>query len=282
MHRRPDQEIAFARDGALYTVRPDGTDVRLVTPPDLHAALPDWSPGGGQLVFESTDTTCCSTDDTQAVIANVDGSDVHALNYVKSGAHFPRWSPDGRWISYSTMLPEKPVVDQQSQTVTESGQAVFVVRPDGSGAHQLFADGSNAVWSSDGTRLAFECHSSPYEICVGSADGASAVTVPGTAGFQAPAWSPDGTQLAALSGDKLVHFAPDGSGLTFDQPGYRVWSPTFSGNGEWVAARAVPRSQCPSGTCDDSGAIYLLQLSGTGVRQVTTAGVDKGPAFYRA
>src|SRR5690242_6542769 len=40
--------IAFVRDGEVYTIRPDGSDARLVA---KEGQLPVWSPGGDRLAF---------------------------------------------------------------------------------------------------------------------------------------------------------------------------------------------------------------------------------------
>src|SRR5256885_16043084 len=46
-------QIAFVRDGEVYTMRPDGSGARQVTSigPDSEALYESWSPDAGRLVF---------------------------------------------------------------------------------------------------------------------------------------------------------------------------------------------------------------------------------------
>src|SRR5262249_53573576 len=67
--------------GSLYTMRPDGTDLRLVVP---QAVGGDWSPEGSRIAFGDTAGT-----------GIVDASGRH-LHWISSLA-FAAWSPDGGW-----------------------------------------------------------------------------------------------------------------------------------------------------------------------------------------
>ena len=121
--------IAFAsdRDGPLdvYTMRPDGTDVRRLTTsiPNVSSAhLPAWSPDGRRIAFA---TEQCSAaircpfvawwdygdfPDFSVQVMNADGSGAKVLVSTSSSSNDvarmsftsrPAWSPDGRTLAFS-------------------------------------------------------------------------------------------------------------------------------------------------------------------------------------
>src|SRR5256885_3557975 len=92
--------IAFRADiGAgyqIYTVRPNGEDLRQITHVNGEAVQPDWSPDGRRIAFEH-DTPVCSS----VAIINADGSDLVDLlpgPDVCEGA--PSFTPDGTRVLF--------------------------------------------------------------------------------------------------------------------------------------------------------------------------------------
>jgi len=100
--------IAFSAGGSIYTVRPDGSEVRQVIPGDRAStwnAAPALAPDGSRIAY---------TRDYNIWIANSDGSDVRELASVRdlqtppdnaasnfsTGAQSIAWSPDGKHIAY--------------------------------------------------------------------------------------------------------------------------------------------------------------------------------------
>ena len=99
----------------VYAINADGTgDLRTLLEPDVsldmgnHAANMVYSADGQQLFYQSyTPATdgrtegCC-----QLWVMNADGSDPHAFESVNEGAWtgVPTVSPDGRWVSYWSVL----------------------------------------------------------------------------------------------------------------------------------------------------------------------------------
>jgi len=69
-------------------------------------------------------------------LARADGSGIRRLT--TTGAQRPRFSPDGRWVSY--------------QGLDSAEKTAFVVRPDGSGRQKIF-DGPPLFWMHDGSGL---------------------------------------------------------------------------------------------------------------------------------
>ena len=90
-------ELAFAmggEDGGIYTVHPDGTGLRLITP--ARASVVSWSPDGRELLFIA---------DRTAHVIGVDGSGLRAIDlatvpWVKSPTVVnAAWSPNGSRIA---------------------------------------------------------------------------------------------------------------------------------------------------------------------------------------
>jgi Tol biopolymer transport system component len=184
---------------AVYTIRPDGSDRRLVL---RNAASPSWSPDGKRLVVSREDEN-----GSILVIVGVDGSDAQPLTY---NGHEPVWSPDGKWIAF----------------VGHKG-AVNLVRPDGEDdgvrtiAHIADA-GWNLAWSPDASKLAFDApvkaHDYRPEIAVFDLATDRLTTLPSRKEISAVAWSPDGRQLAFLSSRPMPVMPQGGHGCGGETP----------------------------------------------------------------
>ena len=96
--------ITFAADtgngNQLYTVRPNGHDLRQITNVAGEASLPDWSPDGRHIVFQhdwNTEARCATVD-----VINPDGSnDVSLTSGVGGCEGDPSYTPDGSRIVYA-------------------------------------------------------------------------------------------------------------------------------------------------------------------------------------
>jgi TolB protein len=139
--------IAFAstREGrsAIYSMKPDGSDVLRITSADAQGASydPAWSPDGTKLAF----VRCCAddADDEQIFVVNADGSGERQITEGPLSAYRPEWSPDG-----SKILLTAENDDEDSY--------VEVIGADGTGRTRLTQSGLNAssAWSPDGRRIA--------------------------------------------------------------------------------------------------------------------------------
>jgi Tol biopolymer transport system component len=144
--------------GDVFRVHPDGSGLeRLTDDPALddQGAL---SPDGRTLVFVSTRAGGNANIWLQTV-----GGKGRAVNLTKSraGNFRPSWSPDGRWIAFSSdrdtpherYLRETGPAWELMQTT-----AIYIVHPDGSGLKRLTAlDGCAGTprWSRDSRRVLF-------------------------------------------------------------------------------------------------------------------------------
>jgi WD40-like Beta Propeller Repeat len=137
--------IAFVREAdtaadpseAIYTMAPDGTDVRQASSADGGRDFwPSWSPDGSRIAFAAI-----RNDDWGIWVVSVDGSDEHRVfggegtGYVNN----PVWSPDGRLIAFVG----NPNVDDYSPD-----DALYVMEPDGTGV-TLIADAPGAGVTGD-------------------------------------------------------------------------------------------------------------------------------------
>jgi WD40 repeat protein len=173
-----------ASDGSITDLTPgeDGDEAR-------------WSPDGSRIVFTSVRSGTLG-------IYLMDADGRHVVQLTNNGEVSPSWSPDGTRILFWPY-------------VTVGFGEIMVMNADGSHAHAI-GQGSNPAWSPDGTRIAFEraerdacildlCALNIYTMALDGTDVRKLTS--NTQPFEyaaVPAWSPDGTMIAYLSGDPFT------------------------------------------------------------------------------
>ena len=141
--------IAFVNDDGIYTMRADGSAVRLLRGGIQSRGGGDlaWSPDGRRLAFMNGGAIW---------VMNAEGSDLLRLTPRVPGKFglfvgwmSPTWSPDGKRIAYS--YSAKPKVDRDG----------WVMNADGSNRHRLARTPGCAEvdvdWSPKGGRLVATC-----------------------------------------------------------------------------------------------------------------------------
>jgi Tol biopolymer transport system component len=132
------------RPAGIFTVRSsDGGGLARVTanPSGAHDAMGDYSPDGSRITFLRSNDPNSGTG--ALFVVNTDGSGLRRITAWNSAQDPGSWSPDGKWILFSS----------------KDGK-VFVVHPDGSGLRQITLDAGpgryfayQPAWSPDGTQI---------------------------------------------------------------------------------------------------------------------------------
>jgi Tol biopolymer transport system component len=165
----------------VFTIRPDGTDVRQLThvPADKVAALPSWSADGTTIAYESN-----VSGDFEIWLMHADGTDQRQVTHDPGFAHLePAWSPDGRRLAFERC-------DQPFGFLASCDLEIMNV--DGTGMRRVVGGHRYHVhpqFSPDGRYLAFASD---------------------RRGFQAAIWvvKTDGTQLHRVTRPEMLAFWP--------------------------------------------------------------------------
>ena len=167
---REDEAPAGSDDGDIYVIDADGTDERNITDPfesqpgqfQWYDKDPDWSPVADEIVFSSARVIDGADVDGafwRIVTMRPDGSGQQLVSdpndpgndpwpdEVPNHDEMPKWSPDGRWITFATH--QQPEQQWDIQIVRANGTDQQNVLPD-EGWEDLFP-----TWSSSGTEILF-------------------------------------------------------------------------------------------------------------------------------
>ncbi|MCU1297666.1 MAG: serine/threonine protein kinase [Acidobacteriaceae bacterium] len=130
--------------------------------------------------------------------SRLDGGDRLQLTYPPMYAVLPRWSPDGKNITFFEFASSvgKPA-------------RMYGISSDGGTPRQLLPNDSHQQldpnWSPDGNKIVFggESNSPASSIRVLDVASNGVSDLPGSQGLYSPRWSPDGRHLSAFSADSM-------------------------------------------------------------------------------
>jgi Tol biopolymer transport system component len=176
----------------------------------------------------------------------------------------PAWSPEGSTIAFASKR--------------DGNWELYTMRPDGSGVRRLTHTAANErepAWSPDGKQLAFVSDGARNEkggpidaIFVMNRDGSGGhrITSPDEGDAAEPAWSPDGTRIAAVEEaaelSRIFTIASDGSDRRYVGP-YGAGEPAWSPGGGQLA---YTRFRDELNTSD----AWVMDVDGTRGRRIAT------------
>ena len=248
---------------ALYSMRADGTRVRLVLRTPQNAKRPVPSPDGRWIAFDGAGPGKPTMIDFDVQIVRRDGTGRRTLVGSAAVELDPQWSPDGSRLSYS-----------RQATGDWRRSWIWLVGRDGR-AHRRLTRGQFARWSPDGSLIALDAPGSGNDgdLVIVTGDGQLVHRFPPTPELEQPAdWSPDGRWIL------FTRFKLDGTGADVfvvgaDGSGERRL--TLRG-GENVAAAWSPDGKRVLFTSDRTGRqqLWIAAADGSGAHIVRRTRFD--------
>ncbi|MGH2356310.1 MAG: hypothetical protein ACRDJN_32290, partial [Chloroflexota bacterium] len=247
-------EIDAEADGLRTSIwiagaTPDGTTTagdaagpkRFTRGPKRDSA-PRWSPDGHYLAFLSDRASAQDDGPAQLYVMPADGGEARKLTSLDKGAGPAVWSPDGRRILFASQS------HKESPPEDEAARARWDQRPRGITRAQYKGDGQGYIF--DAVSHLFVI---PFEAGGATVEAEAKQITFGDGEDRAPAWSPDGRQIAfsrTRSGaadytlsDIWVADAAGGSLRRITETIGRATSPAWSPDGQKIACYGTDRQE---------------------------------------
>jgi Tol biopolymer transport system component len=254
---------------AIYTVEPDGSNLKQLTNEAHLGVNPNWSPDGTEITYSEQGTANWSPDGAEVpsceqgmggediAVMSADGSNLRVLCTNGTYGLDPTWSPDGTKLAYSSSgdiymmdsdgsnrvnLTKTPRVDELNPAFSPNGSQIcfYAALPGRSrvpGGYYVMDKGASDLY------LLFEV---PYDNYQGACD-----------------WSPDGTKIAFNADEEVYVINADSTNSTaLTRNSALDGSPSWSPDGTKIAFS--------SNRYGDSN-IYTMDVDGSDVALVTNS-----------
>lgn len=178
-------------DYEIFTMRPDGSEVRQLTVNTAFDFYPSWSNDGRKIAFETT-----RSGNSEIFTMDADGANpVNVTNDPAIDRH-PTFSADGRRIAFESTRTAGTGVNNP-----EGDLEIYTIGPDGVGVAQLTFNATFDIqpeWSPNGRRIAFASfRDGTYDVFTMNADGSDQVNRTKDPGQDyGHSWSHDGKRIA--------------------------------------------------------------------------------------
>jgi TolB protein len=249
----------------IYVMEADGSRPRRVTPRDMEARLPSWSPDDATLLFQSN-----REGNWDIYRVKVDASGLERLTDDPGADTSPAFSPDGTRILFASDRTDG--TDDLFVMPATGGEAIRITR--GAGV------GFRSVWSPDGALVLYRASRPPTtedgalgELFRVRPDGSDAGTLPGGLRREYnPAYSPDGSRIAFDAHREGSWESEDG--------GWEVWLMNADGTDRRPLTRNEVNDWSPSWSPDGATILFLsgmnnvydihaMDADGSNVRRLT-------------
>jgi dipeptidyl aminopeptidase/acylaminoacyl peptidase len=231
------------------------------------AFSPKISPDGKRVVYEVVSTNWEDNSfDRNLWIADVASGDVRPLTTAKKSSSGAEWSPDGRWIAFTSDRPA-----QISGSPADKRQ-IYVIAADGGEAQQLTkveSDVSGFEWSPDSRRIAFSMSDPEPKALKDRKDKYGEFSVIHADYQMTHLWTIDLPESAASA-------PPEANRLTEGNI-FSVGSFSWSPDGTKIAFSATRDPDLISGFSSD---IYVLTVADKVLKKIVDAeGPDRNPKW---